>query len=57
MCQYIDGNIGADRINSYAAKQESYILQGHWEHRLDREDNFVTAGSEVPGGLGAGPWL
>jgi len=47
--------IGTERINT--AKQESYILQTNWKCCAGRADEFVTAGSGTPGGLGAGLWL
>lgn len=49
--------VGTEKINSYTKKQESYILQGNGEHSAGRAGDSITAGSEDPGGLGAGPWL
>lgn len=59
MCQYIDENISRNREGKllHCETGKFYILQGNWEHSASRAGDFVTAGSEVPGGLGAGPWL
>ena len=59
MCQYIDGNISRKREDKllHCEMGKFYILQGKWEHCAGRADGFITAGSEVPAGLGAGPRL
>lgn len=50
-CVSVHVNICRTREDKHTAKQESYILQENCEYHAGRADDFVTAGSEVPGGL------
>lgn len=55
-CVSLHVNICKTREDKNTAKQESYILQESCECHAGRADDFVPAGSEVPGGLRAASW-